>query len=234
MRGDRRARAAVRRRHLHAHRLRVARRRGQPRGAALLRRRRGLLAQALCDLGPAGRAAAGADRLVDHRRARRSAASCRRCFPARRPTRWPSSRGKLGLRRGRLHADPRATTTPPAASARFDHTVLDDCHTEGLTPAKTHWARPIDTPPFYGYALRPGITFTYLGLKVDETRGRALRRRAEPEPVRGRRDDGRQRARQGLHRRRRHDASAPRSAASPARRRPRQPRRSEGRRHAAA
>ncbi|MFC0226953.1 FAD-dependent tricarballylate dehydrogenase TcuA [Serratia aquatilis] len=50
----------------------------------------------------------------------------------------------------------------------FDHTVLDDCHTQGLTPAKTHWALPIDTPPFYGYALRPGITFTYLGLKVNE------------------------------------------------------------------
>ena len=49
---------------------------------------------------------------------------------------------------------------------RFDHTVLDDCHTEGLSPAKTHWALPIDTPPFYGYALRPGVTFTYLGLKV--------------------------------------------------------------------
>jgi tricarballylate dehydrogenase len=51
----------------------------------------------------------------------------------------------------------------------FDHTALDDCHTEGLTPAKTHWARPIDTAPFYGYALKPGITFTYLGLKTDET-----------------------------------------------------------------
>jgi tricarballylate dehydrogenase len=50
----------------------------------------------------------------------------------------------------------------------FDHTVLDDCHTEGLTPPKTHWARPIDTAPFYGYALRPGITFTYLGLKTNE------------------------------------------------------------------
>ena len=46
--------------------------------------------------------------------------------------------------------------------------MLDDCRTEGLTPPKTHWARPIDTPPFYGYPLRPGITFTYLGLKVDE------------------------------------------------------------------
>ncbi len=50
----------------------------------------------------------------------------------------------------------------------FDHTVQDDCYTEGVSPAKTHWARPIDTPPFFGYALRPGITFTYLGLKVDE------------------------------------------------------------------
>jgi len=50
----------------------------------------------------------------------------------------------------------------------FDHTILDDCHTEGVTPAKTHWARPLDTPPFYGYPLRPGITFTYLGLKTDE------------------------------------------------------------------
>jgi tricarballylate dehydrogenase len=51
----------------------------------------------------------------------------------------------------------------------FNHTILDDCRTEGLTPPKTHWALPIDKPPFYGYALRPGITFTYLSLKVDET-----------------------------------------------------------------
>ena len=51
----------------------------------------------------------------------------------------------------------------------FDHTILDDCHTEGIAPAKTHWARPIATPPFFGYALRPGITFTYLGLKTDRT-----------------------------------------------------------------
>ncbi|MEJ6023137.1 FAD-dependent tricarballylate dehydrogenase TcuA [Ramlibacter sp. PS4R-6] len=50
----------------------------------------------------------------------------------------------------------------------FDHTVLDDCRTEGLVPAKSHWARPIDTPPFVGYRLRPGVTFTYLGLKTNE------------------------------------------------------------------
>ena len=47
--------------------------------------------------------------------------------------------------------------------------ALDDCRTEGLGPNKTHWAQPLDTPPYWGYPLRPGITFTYLGLKVDES-----------------------------------------------------------------
>ena len=51
----------------------------------------------------------------------------------------------------------------------FDHTVLDDCHTEQLAPAKTHWARPVDKGPFYGYALKPGVTFTYLSLRTGET-----------------------------------------------------------------
>jgi tricarballylate dehydrogenase len=49
----------------------------------------------------------------------------------------------------------------------FDHTELDDCTTDGLAPPKSHWARPVDTPPFYGYPLRPGITFTYLGVEVN-------------------------------------------------------------------
>ncbi len=51
----------------------------------------------------------------------------------------------------------------------FDPTVLDSCRTEGLAVAKTHWARRIETPPFVGYPLRPGITFTYLGVRVDAT-----------------------------------------------------------------
>jgi tricarballylate dehydrogenase len=49
----------------------------------------------------------------------------------------------------------------------FDHTILDDCRTEGLTPPKTHWARRIETPPFYAYPVRPGITFTYLSTRVN-------------------------------------------------------------------
>jgi tricarballylate dehydrogenase len=48
----------------------------------------------------------------------------------------------------------------------FNHAQLDDCRTEGLSPPKTHWAQRIDTPPYRAYPLRPGITFTYLGLKI--------------------------------------------------------------------
>jgi tricarballylate dehydrogenase len=55
----------------------------------------------------------------------------------------------------------------------FDPAALDACRTEGLRPDKTHWARRLDTPPFTAYPLRPGITFTYLGLKVDD-RARVL------------------------------------------------------------
>jgi tricarballylate dehydrogenase len=49
---------------------------------------------------------------------------------------------------------------------QFNHGTLDDCRTQGLTPPKTHWAQRIERPPFIGYPLRPGITFTYLGVKV--------------------------------------------------------------------
>ena len=50
----------------------------------------------------------------------------------------------------------------------FHPTELDGVATEGLAIPKTNWARPLDTPPFYGYQLRPGVTFTYLGLKVSD------------------------------------------------------------------
>jgi len=61
----------------------------------------------------------------------------------------------------------------------FDPTVLDDCRTEGLVPPKSHWARPIVTPPFHAYPVRPGITFTYLGTKVDK-RARILMQDGKP------------------------------------------------------
>ena len=74
--------------------------------------------------------------------------------------------GKLGLDADALEA---TITTFNAAvqPGSFDPTELDDCRTEGLSPPKSHWARRIETAPFYAYPVRPGITFTYLATRVD-------------------------------------------------------------------
>ncbi|WP_116084882.1 FAD-dependent tricarballylate dehydrogenase TcuA [Tropicimonas sp. IMCC34011] len=53
------------------------------------------------------------------------------------------------------------------SEGEFSPQELDGLATDGIEPPKTNWARPISEPPFYGYSLRPGVTFTYLGLKVD-------------------------------------------------------------------
>jgi tricarballylate dehydrogenase len=52
-------------------------------------------------------------------------------------------------------------------SGAFDPAKLDDCHTEGLDPPKSHWARTIEHGPFQAYPLAPGITFTYMGVRVN-------------------------------------------------------------------
>jgi tricarballylate dehydrogenase len=74
---------------------------------------------------------------------------------------------KIGLDPERLNATV-ADYNQAVVPGQFDHSVLDNCHTENLQPAKTHWAQRIDTPPFTAYPLRPGITFTYLGVRVNE------------------------------------------------------------------
>ena len=56
---------------------------------------------------------------------------------------------------------------------------LDGLSTRDLQPPKSNWALPIDTPPYYGLPLRPGITFTYMGVTVDE-KARVLNQRGEP------------------------------------------------------
>jgi tricarballylate dehydrogenase len=84
----------------------------------------------------------------------------------------------LDLQPDRLEATVAAYNAAVRPGA-FNHAVLDDCRTEGLDPPKTHWAQRIDTPPFWGYPMRPGITFTYLGVKVDE-RARVVMANGEP------------------------------------------------------
>jgi tricarballylate dehydrogenase len=87
-------------------------------------------------------------------------------FPGTRADTLPALARALGLDEARFMQTLQAYNAA-CRSGTFDHTVLDDCATAGLAPAKSHWARPIDTPPFFGYALRPGITFTYLGLRTN-------------------------------------------------------------------
>ncbi len=88
-------------------------------------------------------------------------------YPAIRADTLGELAERLGLDPGRLRATV-ARFNQAVRPGRFDGTRLDGCGTEGLDPPKTNWARPIDTPPFCGYPLRPGITFTYLGVRVNE------------------------------------------------------------------
>ena len=86
------------------------------------------------------------------------------------PVEAPSVRalaGELGLEPDALERTVSAYNDAVRPGA-FDHTALDTCSTAGLTPPKSHWARRLDRPPFCAYPLRPGITFTYLGVAVDE------------------------------------------------------------------
>ncbi len=55
----------------------------------------------------------------------------------------------------------------------YNPTVLDGKTTEGVTPPKTNWALPIDSPPYLGFAVTCGITFTFGGLRINP-RGQVL------------------------------------------------------------
>jgi tricarballylate dehydrogenase len=87
-------------------------------------------------------------------------------FPGERGATLAELAAKLELDPGQL-ARTVAEYNAAVRPGHFDHQVLDDCATQGLVPPKTHWAQRIDQPPFVGYPLRPGITFTYLGVRVN-------------------------------------------------------------------
>jgi len=61
----------------------------------------------------------------------------------------------------------------------YDPSRLDRRATRGLDPPKSNWALAIEEPPFFAYPLRPGITFTYLAVGVDE-RARVLGKDGRP------------------------------------------------------
>jgi tricarballylate dehydrogenase len=51
----------------------------------------------------------------------------------------------------------------------FNPNIKDGRCTRGLELNKSHWANTLDTPPFEAYAVTCGITFTFGGLRIDET-----------------------------------------------------------------
>ena len=63
----------------------------------------------------------------------------------------------------------------------FNPATLDGKSTAGITPPKSNWALPIDTPPYVGFAVTCGITFTFGGLKVN-TRAEVLDTADQPIP----------------------------------------------------
>jgi tricarballylate dehydrogenase len=75
---------------------------------------------------------------------------------------------QLGIDPGTFVATVTEYNRATAGNAELRMEKLDGNCTRGLAPPKSNWAIPIDRPPFYGLPLRPGITFTYMGVEVDE------------------------------------------------------------------
>ncbi len=60
----------------------------------------------------------------------------------------------------------------------YDLDRLDGKRTEGIVPAKSNWALPLDRPPYIAIPVTGGITFTFGGLKCD-TRARVMDTRGQ-------------------------------------------------------
>ncbi|MCH8858196.1 MAG: FAD-dependent tricarballylate dehydrogenase TcuA [Proteobacteria bacterium] len=99
-------------------------------------------------------------------------------FPAIRADSIAELASKLALDTARLEATVRGFNAA-VRPGNFNPGALDGCRTEGLDPPKTHWARAIDTPPSIAYPLCPGITFTYLGLQVND-KAQVMMKNAKP------------------------------------------------------
>ena len=63
----------------------------------------------------------------------------------------------------------------------FNPAIKDGKCTRGITPPKSNWAQRLDTPPFVGYAVTCGITFTFGGLRIDRE-GRVQDTEGQPIP----------------------------------------------------
>ena len=46
--------------------------------------------------------------------------------------------------------------------------MLDQLHTEGISPQKTNWAQKLDKPSYVAWPVTSGITFIFGGLKIND------------------------------------------------------------------
>lgn len=75
---------------------------------------------------------------------------------------------KLELDPVRLRATVDAFNAAVDQTTPFNPNVKDGKAAAGITPVKSNWAVPLDTPPYRGFPVTAGITFTFGGLRVDE------------------------------------------------------------------
>ena len=66
-------------------------------------------------------------------------------------------------------------------SVEFNPWIMDGKATQGLAPPKTNWAFKLDTPPYVGYPVTGGLTFTFGGVQIDR-RGRVIDTEDNPIP----------------------------------------------------
>jgi tricarballylate dehydrogenase len=74
----------------------------------------------------------------------------------------------LGLDPSRLESTVTEFNDHIRSQSDLDLSRLDGVSTAGLDVGKSNWARKLDKPPFFGLPLRTGITFTYMGVTVNE------------------------------------------------------------------
>jgi tricarballylate dehydrogenase len=87
----------------------------------------------------------------------------------------------LGLDREGLEATV-AAYNAAVQDGEFNPAVLDGKGTTGITPPKSNWAQKIDEPPYLGFAVTCGITFTFGGLAIEPKTGQVLDTTDRPIP----------------------------------------------------
>src|SRR5579884_1841409 len=94
-------------------------------------------------------------------------------YPPYRAERLEDLAGQMGIDAVALIETVEGFNRAVDRDAPYDPGRLDGRGTRGGDPPKSNWALALEQPPFFAYPLRPGITFTYLAVGVDE-RARVL------------------------------------------------------------